>query len=497
MRNSVALGIDISDGLINMAMLKKSPDGIELLKVTSGPVPEGAINNGIIEDPVMLAKAIKDIKKQGRISTKQAAVSLSVKPLVMNIIDAPKGSPNNIGQYVRNELRSYVTLSGKEIAFDFCGLKQIQGSVEQLLTAATDAREVRELTDVYGYAGLNVDIIEPPLLAYIRVLYNDKIKDKYNSNVLLAFLKKSTLTLCLFRKEFLELVKIENIQIENTEQAELSQWIATQINTIIKFYNLEVSENIEPWEITIVKDDVQLSEDFDNELKTQIKNDTIEISCAENMCPFAHEKDKSQSKPSLVAIGLAMNLLNMNETNIKINLLPQESSEVKSLNKQFAVTAIITVIVSLTTILIGPGLSFTADEIYKNSTLRKQKEETQDTYTLLKEQEFLDKQIKLISQKPEKISSIIETHLDVDWSNILTDIRNRTPQMVRITKLSDTKDAGIRLEGMALSYEAIRLFVKLLNDSEYISSASLIETTKNDQSDGFIAYLINCSLNKV
>ena len=234
----------------------------------------------------------------------------------------------------------------------------------------------------------------------------------------------------------------------------------------------------------------------DNLLRTEIINDTIEINNAEDMCPFTYEEDKNRFKPSLVAVGLAMNLLNINDLNLKINLLPQESTEVKSLNKQFAITAIITMIVSLTAILIGPGLSFTADEIYKNSNLRIQKEESQDTYTLLKEQEYLDKQIKLISKKPEQINNILETHLDVDWANILTDIRNRTPQAVRITKLSDNKDAGLRLEGTALSYEAIRLFVKLLNESEHIHSASLIETTKNEQSEGYIIYMINCSLNK-
>jgi hypothetical protein len=50
------------------------------------------------------------------------------------------------------------------------------------------------------------------------------------------------------------------------------------------------------------------------------------------------------------------------------------------------------------------------------------------------------------------------------------------------------------LEGLAISYETIHLFVKMLNNSDYISSASLTETTKEDEANGFIVYTIDCTL---
>ena len=50
------------------------------------------------------------------------------------------------------------------------------------------------------------------------------------------------------------------------------------------------------------------------------------------------------------------------------------------------------------------------------------------------------------------------------------------------------------LEGMAISYETIHLFVQMLNKSIYISSASLTETTKEDKANGFIMYRIDCAL---
>ena len=71
-----ALGIDISDGEINMALVGQTAKGIELLKTASAPVPEGAIKNGNIENPAKLAKAIKELRTHNKIKTRQAGLSL-------------------------------------------------------------------------------------------------------------------------------------------------------------------------------------------------------------------------------------------------------------------------------------------------------------------------------------------------------------------------------------------------------------------------------------
>ena len=44
------LGIDISNGRINLALLRRDDKAIKLLKTASAPVPEGAVKNGNIEN---------------------------------------------------------------------------------------------------------------------------------------------------------------------------------------------------------------------------------------------------------------------------------------------------------------------------------------------------------------------------------------------------------------------------------------------------------------
>ena len=490
-----ALGVDITESHINLVLLRQTAKGTELIKAATGPVPDGAIKNGNIEDPTALARAIKELKTRKKIRAKQAAVSLSVKPIIAQTLDTPKGIPKNIGQFVRNELKSYVSLSGKEIASDFCGIRGGQNHGGRLFAVATDAQKVAELVETCVRAQLNVEVIEPPLLAYIRTIYDEKIKGKFDCNVLIAILYGSTLALCVFRKENLDFIRVEDIDEEKANPNELCQWLAEQINTITRFYEVEIKDSLGQWEVTVIADHVQLPDNADKYLETEIKNSSVDIRTEENTCQnILIKQDNCQEQPSLPAIGLAMRLLNLHDTDLKINLVPPESAEVKSVKKQLLVTAVIISIVPLLMALAGDWLSKMADKTKTGIEQRKQAEIPKGTYTLLQEQQALELQIKQISERPNHLNSILKSRRAVDWANILTDVKNCTPKTVRITKLYDNGNSEMRLEGLALSYESVRLFVNMLNKSDYISSASLTETMKDKEAGGLVMYIINCSL---
>ena len=175
MNNRIALGIDISESRISMALLKRTRNGAKVLKAGFAPVPEGAINDGNIENYEELARAIKDLKSQLKIHERRAAISLPVESTITQILDAPKGAPINIGQYVQKELKSYIVLSGIEIAFDYCGIQSSSKSGERILAVAADQQRLASIFRTCTRTHLNVEVIEPSILAYIRALYSEKI----------------------------------------------------------------------------------------------------------------------------------------------------------------------------------------------------------------------------------------------------------------------------------------------------------------------------------
>jgi len=136
-----------------------------------------------------------------------------------------------------------------------------------------------------------------------------------------------------------------------------------------------------------------------------------------------------------------------------------------------------------------------AKKVNQSITHKKQTELSQDTYILLREQESLDKQIDLLSERPARLKSILDSRYSLNWAGILEDVRSRTPGTVRITNLYSKGNNEMQLEGLGLSYEVVRLFVKMLNESNYISSASL-NMRKENRVGGLVMYTINCSLTR-
>ncbi|MHC4171619.1 MAG: pilus assembly protein PilM [Planctomycetota bacterium] len=495
---NTALGIDISDSRINLALLRRAKNSVKVLKAGSAPVPEGAITDGKIEEPEVLAKAIKELKSRNRILARKAAVSLSTGSMVVHILEAPKGAPSNVGQFVQKELKSYIALSGKEIAFDFCGIKSSGGRADRLLAVAADSQELAVLTRTCSRAGLDLEAVEPRMLAYVRAMYSERIEGRFDCNVLITILHDSVLTLCVFRKQTLDFVRVEHNGADKAEPSELCRWLTGQINAIIQFYDIEVTDSSGKWEVTVISDCAQLPNDVETSLKAEITAAGLYVRTDENACQDKLvDQGSCGEKASALAVGLAMGLLDVRQTGLMINLIPPESAEVKATRKQLLLTiVVIVVVVPLLMIAAGLGLNRLADKTKRSIVDRKQTELSKDTYTIFPELEFLNQQIDLISNRPDELNKILGSRPDLDWAKILNDVRVRTPESVRITRLSGDASGRMILKGLSLSYEAARLLEKMLNDSDYLSSASLTETTRGEEAGVLVLYQIDCSLKK-
>ena len=260
---------------------------------------------------------------------------------------------------------------------------------------------------------------------------------------------------------------------------------------------MDVADSSGTWEIAIVSDNAQLPDDAQEFLSSRIAQTSLEVRTSENACQDNNiNQTNCKGKTSAPAIGLAMRLLDVSQTNLQINLIPKESKEVKAIKKQLAFTvAIIVIAIPLLLRGVGIGLNQMAESIQTRISNKKKIEISKDTYASFQELTNLNQQIKLLSKRPTELKEILSSRAAIDWAKVFKDIKSRTPNSVRITDLNSTRDSGIVLKGMALSYEAARMFEKSLNESEYINFANLAETEREESVNSFIVYKINCSLN--
>lgn len=495
-RRRQAVGVDIGHDQIRLVVLEKDNGDVRLKKSASCPVPEGAIKNGSVEDPEKLARAIRSLRLGNRIGrTNRAAVSLLASPMVLQTMEVPKPLPGNIGQFVHREVRRCVALTGKEISLDFCRLGLGKEAGDQLFVVAADQQKAALLGEAYNKAGLNVDAIEPPLLSYARAFYAKKIAGKFDCNVAIVILQDGASTFSVFRKQTLDFVSMKDIPPERANADELCKWLGEQISEIIRFYNFEVADSSDKWEITVVADCVQSPDETEQSLRAEIAGASIQVKTVEDTfeeTPFG--ESAGSSKPSPVAIGLAMKLLGEDDVGLAINVVPPESAQIRSAKKEILIAANFVAALVLVMILTAGGFGLMTDWVEQRIYQSKQDGGAQSIHGLLREEEALDRRIKQLSERPDLLKSIFASHSAVDWPALLEDIRGRTPETLRITRLYTKKGSGVYLEGLALSYETVHLFVNLLNKSGHIESASLAHTKKDYEAGDLIRYAINCSL---
>lgn len=512
LRTQTVLGLDISDRQINLALLKGDKNGVELLTCASAPVPEGAIKDGSIENAAVLAKAIKDLKNKSKIRTTRAAVSLFTEPVIAQIMGIPKQVPGNIGQFVQDQVRHIAVLPANNVSSDFCGVAGAgseSGSAGRLLVVAADNRKINDIVNVCDQAGLAVEAIELPLLAYTRALYAKKIAGKFDCNVLIAIFQGNNLTLCVFRKQSLDFVRTKSISREETQPDELCQWLVEQINTVIQFYDVEVPDSSGKWEITVVADSVQLPRNAEGALKAKVANVGLQIMTNEDICQAAVvNQSRRYSKgevsphgglagfqrtdnPSPVALGLAMKLLGADAHNLGVNLLPPEVARLRTAQKGTLITANILAAVLLIMILAVIVPEWKIKKL-DESISSKKVNLFQNAHTLFGKRASVDKQIDALSKEIDQINAILDSRHDTNWPGVLNDIKKAIPKTARITNLSSGADSRVSMKGLAQSNETVYWFVDRLNKSERINSAS-IAGTKRDSS-GFISYEINCTL---
>jgi Tfp pilus assembly protein PilN len=87
-----------------------------------------------------------------------------------------------------------------------------------------------------------------------------------------------------------------------------------------------------------------------------------------------------------------------------------------------------------------------------------------------------------------------ESRLDVDWVRLLNDIKGAVPSVLRITELSLEDTSAMRIKGVSESYEGVDTFVEMLNRSDRIHHAALVQKSRAAPEQAAVRYTVKCSL---
>jgi type IV pilus assembly protein PilM len=497
-----AIGIDISQERISIVVLKAGPKGPELVKSVDAAMPAGAIKDGNIADGKLLAKTIRDLRHRNRIWTREAAVSLFARPIVTQIIDMPKSAPTNIRQFVQNEVRNCVVLPGRDITLDFYGLGSAKkGGEKKMFVVAAESEKLTGLIKVCADGGFAAEALEPAIVAYLRAIGEQKITGRSKSNVLVAMLRGKSLTLCALKNGEIDFIRNKESAENSQDAGDLINRLADELSEVVRFYDIEDSENTGKWEIAVFIDRQGQAKEIEELLKSnpdlsgraiQIQVRTLEDACLDT--PVAGPAS-SADKPSPLAIGLAMRLLGRQSGEARVNLLPQKVVKRREAKRDVLIAANVIAVMLLVMLLLINLFAFMIQRATSNAISKKAVVAERDTESMVLQNQRLEEKVQSLTSRLERIRQIPESHIDVNWVQVLDEIRKATPGSVRISRLTSAEGSRIQIEGLAMSDDAVNLFVGLLEKSKLITSVTLLDAHKYNEQSQVVAYQIRCKLN--
>ncbi len=490
-----SLGIDISEDKISIALLRQTKEGVQIVKSANGPIPAGAIEQGNVKDPVLLAKAIKALKNSCKISKRRAVVSLFAHPVLTQIMQLPGNLPDNIGHYVQKEAKHCAVLPCKNIMSGYCGISASKTGSNRVFTVATEIEKVNRLMKALQEAGIIVEAIEPAEIACCRALYEKEIAGNLGSNVLITLIDGANATLIVFRNQAFDFIRKRDIGGDICQSDDGRKCLAEEIDTIIHYYAMEIDDSARSWRVvTVVRRDGQNTEEVSGFLKSRFPDMEIEVVSEAGPKNMSFAVSSDAQGACLIAVGLAVRLLDVPQPKLKINLIPPKSAEVRVVKQDMLIAANIAVSVLFVMLMIVAILKLSLNRTDKVITRKEKEQSSQETGVLLIERAKLKRQANNLREEIEKLNKLVSSGYTGNWGMVLDEIRRKTPESLWITSITGSDGSGLAVKGWSTSYEAIHLFVDMLGKSKHIESATLVEAEKKEGSDNLVSYAVNCTL---
>lgn len=487
-------GIDVCRNFINVVRLERHGEKILLTESMQIPFDSKAISPDNQLDPKALAGIIKGLKLTRRLEHCDAALCLGASPDLLQILKLPEAKPHNIIKYIHDEIRQYAVLPLKNIKMDYCTLKNAASENRQVLIGACPAQPLVDTVRQLEKYHTDIGLIEPAIVSVIRACWKKIVCMAHEKNTMLVVLGDETLNICVFNGQKLDFLRTKKIEPDSTSQNAYAQAITGQIASVVQFYELEKTQRPNGWQIFLTaRPNTSQAVGLTEQLKTVLpQNIEINPVLPEHL-NIINKTDNANF--SVAAVGAAMKLLKADDSEISLNMIPDEISEIRKSNRQLLVildaAAAILVLLFIHIAQLGIQSSKADLEIAKRNEVRS----TQSLSQLSRAKADVNEQTNKIRNTLGSLEKILPSDDGLNWAYVLAEISKQVPQTVQIKNIQAQDTRKLTIEGTAVNYSAAAGFIERLANCKTIKSAEFEDTKQNVlYGQGYIDFSISCSL---
>lgn len=169
-RQDTHIGLDIGETGVKIVQIKKNRHAYELAHAEIIPLPQGAIDNDVIQDFRLVAQVIKKAVADGGLPSR-VITAVRGQNVFIRHLTLPVMPPAELAEAVKYEAENLLPLPLQEVTFDFTRIAEVNEDgikKEEVLLVAARRNSINQLVDLLREAGLEALAIDVEPLAMIR-----------------------------------------------------------------------------------------------------------------------------------------------------------------------------------------------------------------------------------------------------------------------------------------------------------------------------------------
>ena len=118
-KDNLITGVDIGSHAVKICQLQKTGKGYKLLAFGSAALPLGAVEDGILQEPDAVGKAISSLLRNLKIKNTKIGISISGYSVIVKKINLEAMDDDALAEYIKAEAEQYIPFDIKDIYLDF------------------------------------------------------------------------------------------------------------------------------------------------------------------------------------------------------------------------------------------------------------------------------------------------------------------------------------------------------------------------------------------
>ncbi len=118
-KKELVVGLDIGSHAIKACQLKQTPTGFAVLSLGSCVLPEGAVDDGTLNEPEIVSKAISSLFRNLKIKNKKVGLSISGYSVIVKKVNLAVMNEVQLEEHIQTEAEQYIPFDIEDVYLDF------------------------------------------------------------------------------------------------------------------------------------------------------------------------------------------------------------------------------------------------------------------------------------------------------------------------------------------------------------------------------------------